>query len=217
MKARSRSTLQKLSSIAGICFLVVFAFSLTTSMMACEKEPEIIIQKDTISIIDTIVVVDTFTIIETIFENLPDTATTFILVRHAETTGAGNNPNLSAAGQTRADELSRIVSNLDLNAVYSTNFNRTMQTAQPVASAQGLSIVQYDPFMPAALIQQALDAFPKGVVLVVGHSNTTAAMLNEMVGANTYPDIAESEYDNMFIVHVSDIGKATVTHLKYGM
>ncbi|MEZ4931358.1 MAG: histidine phosphatase family protein [Saprospiraceae bacterium] len=41
---------------------------------------------------------------------------------------------------TRADELARIMGSLSLDAVYSTNFNRTMQTANPVATDQGLTI-----------------------------------------------------------------------------
>jgi hypothetical protein len=40
-------------------------------------------------------------------------------------------------------------------------------------------------------------------------------MLNQMVGTNMFADISENEYDNLFVVHVSDLGEATVTHLKY--
>lgn len=182
-------------------------------LSSCDKEPEVIIQTETI--IDTLVIVDTLTIID--FQTIPDTATTFILVRHAETTGSGSNPNLSAAGQVRANELVRILEEVDLLAVYSTNFNRTMQTAQPVATASGLSIIQYDPFAPNTLIDHVLLSFPEGVVLVVGHSNTTASMLNALVGSATYADLAENEYDNLFVVHVSERGKSKVIHLKYGM
>jgi len=191
------------------------AMILGTTMTSCDKDPEII--KETITIRDTIIVVDTFTVVETIFQSIPDTATTFILVRHAETTGSGSNPNLSATGQARANELSRILSQINLNSVYATNYNRTMQTAQPVATAKSLPIVLYDNLTSAALIDNVLHVYPKGIVLVVGHSNTTASMLNAMVGSSAYADLPESEYDNLFIVHVSKRGDATVIHLKYGM
>ena len=104
---------------------------------------------------------------------------------------------------------------VNLNAIYSTNYNRTMQTAQPAATAKGITITTYDPFAPGALVDQAILSFPNGAVLVVGHSNTIPDMLNEMVGSNMFPDISENEYNNLFVVHVSALGEATVTHLKY--
>ena len=210
------SILALIINVKQILTAPVLSFVLMSTLWcgfsSCE-EPEVITK--TVTIIDTLVVVDTLTIID--IQDIPDTATTFILLRHAETTGSGSNPGLSAAGMTRANELARILSEVNLNAVYSTNFNRTMQTAQPTATASGLSITAYDPFAPNILIDNALSSFPQGVVLVVGHSNTTAAMLNALVGSATYPDLDESEYDNLFIVHVSERGEAKVTHLKYGM
>jgi phosphohistidine phosphatase SixA len=185
-------------------------------LLSCSKDPEIIIQKETITIIDTIFITDTVTIIETIIQTVSDTTTTFILVRHAETTGSGSNPNLSAIGQARAQELQRILDTVALDAVYSTNFNRTTQTAQPTAAAKGLMIRNYDPFDPVALIDQTLASYPEGIILVVGHSNTTPDILNAMVGASTYADIPEMEYDNLFVVNISERGFAKVIHMKYG-
>ena len=191
--------------------VAVFMFVLAGSLSSCDKDPEII----TKTIIDTVVVVDTFTIVD--FQSAPDSATTFILVRHAETTGVGSNPGLSAEGQARANELNRILGHVELKAIYSTNFNRTIQTAQPVANSKGVTITTYDAFSPATFVESVIASFPKSAVLVVGHSNTTASMLNAMLGSDTYTDLPESEFDNLFIVQVSKIGKASVVHLKYGM
>lgn len=183
---------------------------------ACDKDPEIITKTEFVTIIDTVVVIDTFTVFETIIETVNDTATTFILVRHAETTGSGSNPSLSSAGQTRANALQKILDNIPLNAVFSTNFNRTMQTATPTATDQSLTIAIYDAFNPDALIDQTLTAFHDGVVLIVGHSNTTPDFLNVLTGSNSFTDIPETEYDNLFIVHVYKKGRAEVLHMKYG-
>jgi len=196
--------------------LFFFPIAVFFILLSCSKDPEIIIQKETITVIDTVIIIDTFTVIETIIETIPDTATTFILVRHAETTGVGSNPGLSSAGQARAMELRRILDNVALHAVYSTNLNRTIQTAEPTSSAQGLTITTYDPFAPDALIDNTLVDYQEGIVLVVGHSNTTPALLNVMVGTNTYSDIPETEYDNLFVVYVSEKGRAKVVHMKYG-
>lgn len=217
MTTRSSATSSRKPLVLIPLLILLSIPGMMISLTSCDKDPEIITKTvtDTLVIVDTLVVVDTLTIIDV--QTIPDTATTFILVRHAETSGAGSNPNLSAVGQTRATELNRILSNINLNAVYSTNFNRTLQTAQPTATGKGLTITQYDPFAPNTLIDNVLLSFPEGVVLVVGHSNTIPAMLNAMVGSNVFTDIPESEYDNLYIVHVSERGKAKVTHLKYGM
>ena len=198
--------------------ILLFLCTGSIAISSCDKDPEIITEiitvHDTITVVDTIQLTDT--IIETIFQSLPDTATTFILVRHAETSGAGANPGLSVAGQARAETLKNMLAPLTLSAVYSTNYNRTMQTAQPVATAKGLPILQYDPTDPEALIDPALVNFPKGIVLIVGHSNTTPEFINAMTGTQDAPFIAEADYDNLFIVQVNERGDATLLQLKYG-
>ncbi len=121
----------------SIFLLPLLLLVLHVALSACEKDPEIIthtiIETDTLVInhYDTVVVTltDTFTLTEF----LHDTATTFILVRHAETTGIGSNPDLSADGLLRATELARVLKNVPLDAAYSTNLLRTTKTAQPTA------------------------------------------------------------------------------------
>ena len=189
-------------------------------LFSCNKEPETVIEtvivNDTINTVDTIFLSDTVTITETITETILDTATTFILVRHAETTGSGSDPNLSTEGQNRANELQRILENIPLDAVFSTNFNRTMQTAEPTATDQSLSIINYDPFNLNPFVDNILIDYQEGAVLVVGHSDTTPSLLNVLVGSNTYSDLPESEYDNLFVVTVFEKGRAKVVHMKYG-
>lgn len=197
----------RLTSFISICILLS-----TSLLFSCSKEPDVIIEKEIITVIDTVIIVDTVTVIETI----PDTATTYILVRHAETSGGGSNPNLSIVGAERSMELSRILANVPLDAVLSTNFNRTMQTAEPTATAKGLTIQSYDPFAPDAVIESTLNDYRDGFILIVGHSNTTPDFLNKMVGENIYATLPESAYDNLYIVSLFEKGRAKVTHLKYG-
>lgn len=197
--------------------IILSCFIISISLLfSCSKEPDVIIQTEIITVIDTVIVVDTVTVIETIFETIPDTTTTYILVRHAETSGAGSNPSLSIAGQERAMELSRILESVPLNAVLSTDFNRTMQTAQPTATAKGIAIQSYDPFSPDAVIDNTLNAYHDGFIMIVGHSNTTPDFLNKMVGDNIYAQLPESAYDNLYIVSLFEKGRAKVIHLKYG-
>ena len=53
-------------------------------------------------------------------------------------------------------------------------------------------------------------------ILVVGHSNTTPALVNVLVDSNTYENLAETEYDNLFIATVVEKGNTQVLLVKYG-
>lgn len=199
---------------------VFLLLAMTPLLFSCEKEPKVItetiVKTDTLYITqyDTVVqmVTDTFTLTQFI----RDTATTFIVLRHAETTGIGSDPALSADGQERAAELVRVLKNVPLQAAYSSNYNRTRQTAQPTATEKGLNVQIYDPLNQNPLINTVLDQYKGGAVLVVGHSNTAPVLLNLLTGTNAWPQLPENQYDNLFIVTVLEKGRAEVAHLKYG-
>src|SRR3989454_12480696 len=67
--------------------------------------------------------------------------TTVILIRHAEKVIDPNNadPDLSPAGQTRAQELVRMFGDAGINAIYATQYKRTQQTVKPLADKLGLA------------------------------------------------------------------------------
>ena len=158
---------------------------------------------------------ETITKIQTITVNVTDTVTTYILTRHAEVL-TGSNPNLSTAGQNRANELKRVLKNVTLSSVYSTNYNRTMQTATPTANDKSLTVKTYDPFSLSPFVDSTNLIYKGKTILVVGHSNTTPSLLNTLTGSTTYSNIPESEYDNLYVVTVFEKGRANVTHMKYG-
>jgi|GEM_PF-463382 broad specificity phosphatase PhoE len=204
----------------SIFLLPLLLLVLHVALSACEKDPEIItrtiIETDTLVInhYDTVVVTltDTFTLTEF----LHDTATTFLLVRHAETTGIGSNPDLGPDGLLRATELARVLKNVPLDAAYSTNLLRTTKTAQPTATDQSLTLETYDGFTLNPVVDAVLANHRGGAALVVGHSNTTPALLNLLTGTTNYSNIPETQYDNLYVVTVFEKGRAQVTHLKYG-
>ena len=75
--------------------------------------------------------------------------TTFLLVRHAEKE-TGDNPSLTTAGAARAEELARVAADLGIDAIYSTRYKRTRETAGPTAKATGIE-VQLDAIRTADL------------------------------------------------------------------
>ncbi len=142
--------------------------------------------------------------------------TTVIVVRHAEKNIEPNNsnPNLSPAGQQRAQELARILEGSGVNAIYATQFLRTQQTALPLASKLGQQVIQVDSSDTGGLVNK-LVAHRGGTFFVVGHSNTVPAIIKAL-GGPAYPEIPDNEYDNMFVVTIYRTGKAQVTKLKFG-
>ena len=108
---------------------------------------------------------------------------TIYLVRHAEKDLSSNNysdPPLTLCGIKRSESLCRFFSAVDLDAIYSTNYNRTQNTAQPTATAQGLDIKEYKPGDLRGLSKLLLEN--KQDALVVGHSNTTAVLAGFLIG-----------------------------------
>ena len=124
------------------------------------------------------------------------------VVRHAEkvTTG-GDNPDLSVAGQKRADALARILKDSQITAVFVTEFKRTQETAAPTARAAHLSpIVLPANDVPGLVAKlRALN----GNALVVGHGNTIPDLMKAL-GITTPISIPDDDYMEIFVVSLGD-------------
>lgn len=190
---------------------LLFLIALVTCY-GCAKDPETIV--NTVIVKDTVYVVQKDTIRITDYIN--DSTTTVILTRHAETSGTGTDPVLSTAGQERATELARVLHTTVVRGAYATSYNRTKETAAPVAAKNALTTQIYDPVKLTELADTLLLKYRNQVVYVAGHSNTTNVLLNILTGTSLYGVIPDTEYDNLYIVSVSAKGNARVVHLKYG-
>jgi len=151
------------------------------------------------------------------FSTFARPVTTVIIVRHAEKNIEPNNPDpdLSLAGVARAQEIARIFGDAGVQAIYATQYKRTQQTVTPLASRLGLPIVSVDAKQSSELTRRILSNNRGQTVFVAGHNNTAPEIVNLLSGEN-YPQIPESEYDNMFIVTIYRFGKAKVLKVKYG-
>jgi len=147
--------------------------------------------------------------------------TTMIFVRHAEKALIPvDNPGLSPAGQARAEELARQLVDADvvagIDAIYSTPYRRTMETAQPVADALELEINEYDPSENEVVLSTILKKHKGKIVLVVGHSNTVPTLIYDLGASKKVPPIAELEYDNIYLISIPWFGKTKTIRLRYG-
>ena len=143
--------------------------------------------------------------------------TTIILIRHAEKNVEPGNgdPNLSPAGEVRAQELVRMFGDAGIGAIYATQYKRTQQTVKPLADKLGITITQVDAKNTAEVIRQIRSRHNGEVVFVSGHNNTVPEIIAAL-GGPKLPIIPETEFDNLYIVTVYRVGGAKLLKLKYG-
>ena len=147
--------------------------------------------------------------------------TTIIFVRHAEKAAVPpDDPGLSEAGKLRVSELTRQLKDADvvagIDAVYSTPFRRTQETAQPIADALDLPINTYDPADTEAVLETILREHKGKIILVVAHSNTVPVLIANLGASKKVPPIHEDEYDNIYIISIPWFGKTKTIRLRYG-
>ena len=145
---------------------------------------------------------------------IEETATTYVLVRHAEKANDGTkDPVLTKQGQERAERLTQMLLPTKVDVIYSTNYQRTRQTVMPLAEKLDLEVIAYNPFDKKAFLDLQEGTQGK-TVLIVGHSNTVPAMVNQLIGKEQVNQLEEDEYDKLFIVSIIQ-KKAKVTTLSY--
>jgi broad specificity phosphatase PhoE len=149
-------------------------------------------------------------------------ATTIVVVRHAEKgTDDPRDPSLTAAGQQRAIALSSALKDAGVTAIYTTQYKRNRQTAEPLAQQSGISIVERPiNSVNAATYAQDLahEILTKSAgrsVLVVGHSNTVPDIVRALSGS-IVPPMTDPEYDHIFIVTIPASGSPRLMQLRFG-
>jgi broad specificity phosphatase PhoE len=141
--------------------------------------------------------------------------TTVILVRHAEkSTAPKDNPVLSDAGKARADHLAEMLSKAGVQSIYTSQFERTKLTAEPLAKKLAIDVTVID----AAKSDEFANAIrtKKGgqTVLVVGHSNSLPEIIRAL-GGPEIPELDDNEYDSLFVLSVPESGESKLLKLKF--
>lgn len=145
--------------------------------------------------------------------------TTVILVRHAEKAAVpAGDPALTDEGVIRAQALSSMLRDSGVDAIYTTPFRRTRETAAPLANALGLQAVELRPGKTMAAETAALlrEKHKGQTVVVVGHSNSTPDLARAL-GANGVPAVEDAwEFDNVFILTFRGDEAPHFVRLRYG-
>jgi phosphohistidine phosphatase SixA len=126
-------------------------------------------------------------------------STKVYIVRHAEkSTNPPQDPDLTAEGRARAENLAMELKNKGITEVYSTDTRRTRQTAEPFSLQSGVQVKLYKNDTLLKFLYHVLDAEKN--TLIVGHSNTTVQMLKELGLNPSIKSIPDNDYDNLFII-----------------
>ncbi|MBI1353100.1 MAG: hypothetical protein GC160_02055 [Acidobacteria bacterium] len=136
-----------------------------------------------------------------------------LLVRHAEKDGEDGDVPLSEQGHARARELARTLADAGVSAIYTSQFERNVDTAKPLAETLNIQPT----VIPADDIQVLVDklkASPAGsTTLVVSHQNKLPQLVAGL-GAET-PALTPTEYDRLVVVTLG-AGKPKALTLRYG-
>src|ERR1700733_13390522 len=120
------------------------------------------------------------------------------------------NPPLSVSGHLRAQHLASILHDAGVQAIVVTEYLRTQQTGQPLATALSLAETPFAAADTAGLVAWLARDHAADVVLVVAHSNTMPAIVAAYGGPPV--TIRDDEYDNLFVIVPA---AHTVSRLRY--
>ncbi|MFT5102801.1 MAG: 2,3-bisphosphoglycerate-dependent phosphoglycerate mutase, partial [Candidatus Latescibacterota bacterium] len=140
--------------------------------------------------------------------------TTYYLIRHAEkdrSDPTNKDPKLTEEGLARAKKWADYFDAIPLDQIYSTSYLRTQQTSAYTATRQNLMVEHYE---AGKLYKEDFKTLTKGQkILIVGHSNTTPALANKIIGQDTYADIKDGDNASLYKVTI-EAGEARVQVLK---
>ncbi len=147
--------------------------------------------------------------------NTEPVVSTFYLIRHSEKDRSDMDdpdPELKQKGLDRAIRWAEVFDHVPLDAIYSTNYERTTMTAAPTSVKKNIDIEFYDP--QDLNIEEFIAKNIGTNVLVVGHSNTTPDLVNRLLGEEKYTAMDDDDNSSLFIVRFLD---DQVTHIRLNM
>lgn len=132
---------------------------------------------------------------------------TIVLVRHAEkmptVEGDKGDPDLSPEGKQRAERLAKLLKKYKPHEIFSTDYKRTKQTAEPIAKIRNKQIQTYDPAKLADLVAKIMPSNTDHY-LIVGHSNTAPGLANLIAKKEVFRNLLDTEYGVFWVIKMRD-------------
>ena len=131
--------------------------------------------------------------------------TTYFLMRHAEKVRenpADKNPDLNERGFQRAESWGKVLQHISFDAIYSTDYKRTLNTVAPISKIMTLTPIIYN---PSKVDFDLFQTENKGKnVLIVGHSNTIPQFVNGLIKEQKYQEMDDNEFSHLYIVTIKE-------------
>jgi phosphohistidine phosphatase SixA len=123
---------------------------------------------------------------------------TIFFVRHADKVSEETDAPLSEAGHRRAECLASTLADVQIQQIFTSDLQRTQQTAAPLAEKLHLKPTVIPLSKPDELVE-AIRSGKASNVLVVWHDATLPKVMRAL-GAPEITPIAHTEYDRFFIL-----------------
>jgi phosphohistidine phosphatase SixA len=127
---------------------------------------------------------------------------TIFFVRHADKISAETDSPLSDAGHRRAECLANTLVDAHIEQIFTSDLQRTQQTAAPLAEKLHLKPTMVPLSAPDRLVE-AIRSSKTANVLVVWHDMTLPKVM-QALGAPAIPPIGHTEYDRFFILTLAN-------------
>ena len=145
--------------------------------------------------------------------------TVVILTRHAEKAGdRGDDPALSRAGRARARALVRALAHERIDAVITTQYRRTRETAEPLAQARHLApeVVDVHRGDYVRRIAESIRSHHAGQgVLVVAHAESVARIIAAL-GGPRLPDLCDWQFGDLYTLVLRPGHTPSLRQSRYG-
>lgn len=130
--------------------------------------------------------------------------TKIILLRHAEKVLDGSNdPVLTPEGETRAERLLFLLSDMKIERIFSSPYIRTKMTVAKLAENKEIIIEDYNP-KDANFAKYLLEKEEGKTAVVVGHSNSIPMLVNQLIGEEKFSALSEDVYSKLWILTFSN-------------
>lgn len=143
-----------------------------------------------------------------------------MIVTHAEVESGVENPGLSPEGRIRANELVRVLGDVDVtdsvDAVFATRWRRTQETAEPLSYRVNQPLQIINPAEFEKVYELLLEDYKGQVVLLVVDAADVPPLVRKLEGSKMLKPIANGEHDSIYIVSVPWFGKERTLQLHYG-
>lgn len=132
-------------------------------------------------------------------------ARTIYLIRHADKVSEDVDAPLNEAGRQRAECLANTLRDANIQQIFTSELQRTQQTAAPLAEKLHLKPVAI-PLSQVDDLIRAIQSSKAANVLVVWHDATLAKILRAL-GVPEVAPIEHTEYDRFFVLTFAASGK----------